>query len=247
MRYNSYIMNKKIVTKNPRNYNSGIGVLDKIIFILESIAINKKLNLNEIVEITGITRSTAHRLLHALEAHHILVKEREEYLFGSRIKAWGEMSSHKTLIEIAEPILSNLTNETGESSQLYIREGSERICIAASEPSIGLKNTVPIGSVLPLDLGSAGKLFKAWEENFVSNSTNSDQKEFTGWTESVEEREEGVASVSAPVLLGDQLIAAISVSGPLTRMGDKPGNKFSSYVVKSAKEISNTLKNANYI
>ncbi|MCZ7631010.1 MAG: hypothetical protein M5U19_19065 [Microthrixaceae bacterium] len=46
-----------------------------------------------------------------------------------------------------------------------------------------------------------------------------------GWVESLEEREPGVASVSAPVLAADgTVMAAVSVSGPLERMGPSPGN-----------------------
>jgi DNA-binding IclR family transcriptional regulator len=63
-----------------------------------------------------------------------------------------------------------------------------------------------------------------------------------GWIESVEERVKGVASVSAPVVDDSGVvIAALSVSGPLERMGAQPGAKFGAVVVKGARQISDFL------
>ena len=62
-----------------------------------------------------------------------------------------------------------------------------------------------------------------------------------GWAESVGERESGVASVSAPVLVNDQLVAAISVSGPIDRLGKAPGRRFAAAVVEAAGDLGRQL------
>ena len=59
-----------------------------------------------------------------------------------------------------------------------------------------------------------------------------------GWAASVAEREPGVASVSAPVLRDGVLLAALCVSGPVSRLGQAPGRKLSSLVVAAAAELS---------
>jgi DNA-binding IclR family transcriptional regulator len=59
--------------------------------------------------------------------------------------------------------------------------------------------------------------------------------------QSVEEREPGVASVSAPVLGGDgSVVAAVSVSGPIGRLTRHPGRRFGASVVSAASEIAGT-------
>ena len=55
-----------------------------------------------------------------------------------------------------------------------------------------------------------------------------------GWAATVGEREPGVASVSAPVRVGEQVVAAIGVSGPADRLGPDPGRRFSGPVLAAA-------------
>jgi len=237
------MMDKKIIIENNGKFNSGVGVLDKIVNILEVLVEEGPAELNKIVNETKISRSTVHRLLTAMEGHHLVTKSKEGYLLGSRLAAWGEVSYSKNLVELAKPSLIKLRDLTGESTQLYVREGNKRICIASVEPKIGLRNTVPVGSVLPLELGSAGKVFLIWSERH-SNEDKYQKIRQQGWVESVAEREEGVASVSAPIFSPNgTLIAAISVSGPISRLNTSPSKKLADYVVKAAKEIQLSLKN----
>ena len=60
-----------------------------------------------------------------------------------------------------------------------------------------------------------------------------------GWASSVAEREQGVASVSAPVRGRDgNVVAAVSVSGPLERLTRSPGRLHAEAVVAAAAELS---------
>ena len=87
---------------------------------------------------------------------------------------------------LARPRSSALREHTGESVQLYVREGDARRCVVSLQSPHGLRWIVPEGALLPLDLGSAGRVL-------------SGELGEPGWIETVEEREPGVASVSAPV------------------------------------------------
>ena len=63
-----------------------------------------------------------------------------------------------------------------------------------------------------------------------------------GWAESVAEREVGVASVSAPVFGPDgRLRAAVCASGPISRLGEHPGERLAEPVVAAAREIEGAL------
>src|ERR671910_740170 len=79
--------------------------------------------------------------------------------------------------------------------------GDGRVCVASFERATGLRTTVAVGATLPLDRGSAGKVLLAWAEDagrFGVAPCVLAEVRGRGWAESVAEREEGVASVSAP-------------------------------------------------
>ncbi len=151
------------------------------------------------------------------------------------------------LTAAARPVLAALSNETGESTQLYVREGDSRVCVASVERAGGgLRDTVPVGAVLPLGRGSGGKVLLAWaeDEEMVSGMDAAELEGIRsrGWAESVAEREVGVASVSAPVFGSDgRLRAAVCASGPISRLGERPGERLAKPVVAAAREIEGAL------
>jgi DNA-binding IclR family transcriptional regulator len=109
-----------------------------------------------------------------------------------------------------------------------------------------LRDTVPVGAVLTLDLGSGGKVLLAWAENvkgsFAIEASELEKIRARGWAESVAEREAGVASVSAPVFgTGGVLRAAVCASGPVSRLGEHPGEGLAEPVVAAAREIEAAL------
>src|SRR5688572_23363710 len=105
---------------------SGIGVLDKAVSVLETIAAGP-LSLAELVEATGLPRATAHRLAVALEVHRLLDRDGDgRFVLGPRV---GELATAlpDPLLAAATPVLAWIRDECGESAQLYRRDGAERI------------------------------------------------------------------------------------------------------------------------
>jgi DNA-binding IclR family transcriptional regulator len=223
---------------------SGVGVLDKAVTILAFLSGDGPTSLSEVVEGTGLPRPTAHRLLSALETHHLVSRRDGRYVLGLRLLGWGNRAAGVALVERARPVLEGLRDESGESTQLYVREGEQRVCVAAVERVTGLRDTVPVGAIMPLSRGSAGKVLLAWASGGVDGRPDAAQLRgirVRGWAESVAEREAGVASVSAPVFGDDgRLRAAVSVSGPISRLGESPGQRLSQLVVGAAREIERT-------
>lgn len=195
-----------------------------------------------VVGATGIPRPTAHRLLAALEVHGLVTRRDGGYALGLRMLAWGERAAAETgLVEAARPALLRLRDATGESAQLYVREGEARVCVASVERSGGgLRDTVRVGSVLPLERGSGGRVLMAWSDADAGREFEEVRRR--GWAESVAEREAGVASVSAPVFgPGGELRAAVCASGPVSRLGEQPGEWLAGPVVAAAREIGSAL------
>ena len=190
-------------------------------------------------------RPTAHRLLAALETHHLVSRQDGRYVLGMRLLGWGNRAAGVGLVGRALPVLEGLRDESGESTQLYVREGEHRVCVAAVERVMGLRDTVPVGAVMPLSRGSAGKVLLAWAPVGVDGRPDAAELRgirVRGWAESVAEREAGVASVSAPVFGEDgRLRAAVSASGPISRLGEHPGERLAEKVVAAAREIERAL------
>jgi len=198
--------------------------VDKAATVLGALEAGPR-SLGELVEATGFSRATTHRLAVALEVHGLVRRDEDgRFALGVRLVALGRAAAEALpLSSAAQPALRALRDATGESVQLYVREGDRRVCVAALESPHGLRTIVPMGASLPLDAGSAGRV--------LSEGTD-------GWVDSVGEREAGVASVSAAVRGPDGApVAAVSVSGPIERTSRRPGDRYGEAVLAAAREI----------
>ena len=226
--------------------STNVGVLDKSVAILAALAETGPLSLAGLVGATGLSRPTAHRLAAALEAHRLVGRDPAgRYRLGMRLLGWaGSVSAALGLVEAARPVLEALRDEAGESAQLFVRDGDSRLCVAASERPAGLRDTVPVGAVLPIDRGSGGKVLLAFAPTEEpTGRAGVDRAELEtirrrGWADSVAEREAGVCSVSAPVLdAAGRIHAALGISGPVNRLGRQPGRRLARPVMAAAREL----------
>jgi hypothetical protein len=146
------------------NNSSGVGVLDKTVSVLSALE-SGPASLAQLVKATGLARPTAHRIAVALESHRILARDAQgRFVLGPRIGELAAAAGEDRLLVIAQPILTQLRDATGESAQLYRAHSDARICVAAAERASGLRDTVPVGAALPMTAGSAAQVLLAWEE-----------------------------------------------------------------------------------
>ncbi|MGN7781137.1 IclR family transcriptional regulator [Mycolicibacterium sp. 22603] len=230
--------------------DSGIGVLDKAVGVLHTVA-ESPCGLAELCERTGLPRATAHRLAAGLEVHRLLARDNEgRWRLGPALtELAGQVND--PLLAAGAAVLPRLRELTGESVQLYRREGNSRVCVASLEPPVGLRDTVPVGTRLPMTAGSGAKVLLAYSDpasqqailpaaKFSERTLAEVRKR--GWAQSAAERESGVASVSAPVRDGrGAVIAAISVSGPIDRMGRRPGARWAADLLAASEALTRRL------
>ena len=272
---------------------TGVGVLDRCVTLLDLLAGGPR-SLRWLAEASNLPRPTAHRLLVALEAHRLVARDpgagatAAAFRLGPRLTELAAVAGPELdLASLAGPVLDRLHSATGESVQLYVRSGDHRLCIAARDAGTGLRDSVPVGALLPLEVGSGGKVLLAWSAgtavgaagagrtagassagepatadgpgstdrgNGADRFSGPDQARGAaaslaelaavrsrGWAASVAEREAGVASVSAPVLRDGVLLAALCVSGPVSRLGQAPGRKLAAAVVEAAADLTRQL------
>ena len=156
------------------------------------------------------------------------------------------------LADLAGRHLVVLRDASGESAQFYVRDGATRVCIAAAERTSGLRDTVPVGARLPMTAGSAAHALLAFtpaEEvtrllpsaSFTARTLLDVRRR--GWAHSVAEREPGVASLSAPVRDGSgAVLGAVSISGPVERLGRRPSPEIIGAVLDAAASISRAAR-----
>jgi DNA-binding IclR family transcriptional regulator len=168
------------------NDSSGVGVLDKAVSVLAAVETGPA-TLAQLVAATGLARPTAHRLAVALEHHRLLARDVQgRFILGPRVAELASAAGEDRLLAVAQPVLAQLRDATGESAQLYRIAGGGargglgggarggmggggggadvRVCVAAAERASGLRDTVPVGAALPMTAGSAAQVLLAWEE-----------------------------------------------------------------------------------
>lgn len=233
---------------------SGVGVVDKVAAVFAAVS-SGPASLAELVARTGLPRPTAYRLATALETHRLLSRDSAgRFVLGPWLGELGDLAragAPDRLRFAAGGVLESLRDSTGESAQLYRREGNARRCLASAEPRSGLRDTVPAGAVLPITAGSGAQVLLAWEPaervspllpgaSFSARTLAAVRRR--GWAASVAEREPGVASVSAPVRdATGSVIAAVSVSGPLDRLTRSPGARHADAVVAAAAALERAV------
>ncbi len=230
--------------------HSGIGVLDKAMAVLDAVA-KEPCGLAELCTRTGLPRATAHRLAVGLEVHRLLRRGSDGRWRPGAALAELAGGAVDPLLDAAGSVLPRLRDRTGESVQLYRRDGAQRICISTAEPPSGLRDTVPVGARLPMSAGSGAKVLAAWADPATQRTLLADavygerallEVRRRGWAQSVGEREPGVASVSAPVRDGaGAVVAAVSVSGPIDRMGRRPGARWAADLLAAAEALQARL------
>ncbi|HIW96607.1 MAG TPA: IclR family transcriptional regulator [Candidatus Corynebacterium gallistercoris] len=229
---------------------SGIQVLDRAVYILSVIASQPR-NLTELCEATGLPRATAHRIAVALEKHRLIERTPTgQWATGPALIDMAP-STNSRIEEAAAMVLPELMQSTGESVQVYRLSGLERVCIANAEPPSGLRDTVPVGHRMTLAAGSAAKILVAFSSPALREQVlptaaytrhDLDEIRAAGISESIAERDPALGSASVPVFdASGQLTAALSISGPVDRMGHSPAARFGSALKACARQLESYL------
>jgi len=133
-----------------------VGVLLRLI----AQAREEGMRLSELVDTTGLTKPTVHRLLKSLATEGLLDQDDStgKWHLGPEMYVMGSASTTRFPIEeFAQPSLARLASATGESAFLSMRRGYETICLLREEGSFPIRSFVLMaGTRFPLGVGSAG-------------------------------------------------------------------------------------------
>lgn len=223
----------------------------------------KELGLIEIATLIDLPKSTTFRLVQTLTKNGFLKRDARtgRYLLGTKLYYFGNIvKDSMELRRLAGPVMAEIRDETRETVNLYVLEGTRRVCIEQVESPLGLRRMVRIGEQFPLWVGASGKLLLAYmdpggrekvirEALAFSSNLNPDEllcqlPEIRQRQYSVShgEREQGASSVAVPIFNAEGKVeAALAISGVSARFGRDEVERFIRVVKKGAGKISAEL------
>ena len=228
-----------------RHPSSPVGVISKVLRILEVLQSSSVgLSLKAICEDTGLNKSTAHRFLKHLECEGYLFRtEAGAYLIGPRLTQMSACASRSaTLQAVARPILAELWRSTQETVNLGVLDHGTLLYIDVMESPHEFRLVSRVGMRRSLHVAALGKVLTAFLPaseyerlikgmvfqkvtpktigNMVQLRGELDKVRRQGYAVDNEEALLGCRCISAPILNNDKVaIGALSVSGPVTRVG----------------------------
>lgn len=220
-----------------------VRAIDRALDLLLTIEkAERPLGLTELARATGIHKATVQRIAGVLERRGFVQKEQGRYQLGAGIVPLARaFLTGNSLTRAALPLLEELALVSGETASLFVRQGFDRVVVQRVDSPHPLRYSVRIGQRLPLYVGASGLVLAAampegelrellcqlGEVRLATGETLTREMlrqkiqriQQQGFAISQEEREIGVVSVSAPVVLsGRGTVAAIAVTGPPSRM-----------------------------
>lgn len=251
-----------------------VQVIDRVFQILDLLAENKgELGATELAQQLQLHKSTVHRLLVTLEQHRFLQKnpDNAKYRLGWRLFELGTLAvSRVELHSMAHPHLEALVKQTGETAHLGVVAGGELISIASVETDRSLRLPGTVGRRSPLYCSSQGKSilafsteavaaemirgiqFKGFTRNTITTAARLMQElervRKCGYALDNEEFENDLRCIGAPVFNHEgKVIAAMSIAGPMYRIGNREIPRLAAAVVLASKKLSAVMGYSNQL
>lgn len=225
---------------------SGAQTVERALSLLHCYETERgELRLSDLAQRTGLSVSTAHRLVRTLCAGGLLMQNpaTERYGLGPALVVLGRRAEEDLGYDRALPALRVLSELTGESVNLGIRAGAEVLVVLDVASSSPLRFDQPVGTRVPIHTSAMGKCLLAFSAHpsdevdglpglprFTERTITdraallevlADVRE-RGWALNDGERLDGVRTMAAPVLRHDGTAAgAVAVQGPSSRLTDE--------------------------
>ena len=202
------------------------------------------LTLTEVADRAQVPPSTTHRLLTTLEGERFLRFDPAAGLWQVGVSAFvvgSAFARTRNLIGLAKPYLRRLVDLTGETANLFVESSGHVVCLDQVESRFTMRAITQVGGRVPMHASGSGKAILAFLSaerrdqilgtgplDKIAKATITDRSAFTqallelrqtGTAFDDEEHADGLRCVAAPIIgENGQPVAAVSVSGPDTRL-----------------------------
>jgi IclR family acetate operon transcriptional repressor len=232
-----------------------------LVRVLES---EQPVALADLVSASGIPKSTASRLVSALERQGLVEQdgERGRLRPGPAILRVAERGLlERSVVELARASLDTLSESSGETINLAVpaRHGVEHVAEVESRHFLGAGQW--LGRSVDYHCTAVGKVFMGFGRAPLPVPPLAQMTPYTvtdparlrlelaivrreGFAEAVDELEVGLAAIAAPVRgAGGEVVAALSISGPTTRMTSERIAELKPILIDEARTLSRRLGN----
>jgi IclR family acetate operon transcriptional repressor len=245
---------------------SGIAAVDRAVAVLGVFTRGElRLGVSDIARATGLSTSTAHRVLASLCTHGLVTKVGPNYALGPRILQLAAAARDTgNLTTVARPLMTRLRDATRETVGLHVVKGSGRFVIDQVESTQPLRRTyTEWGQPIPLYQGAPSRVLLAYSDDqtiaavlagpfeSITPSTVVDRDHLldqldlirqNGYTFSFEERVAGIRSIAVPLRdYTGSVVAAMSVTGPAIRVTEEWMYRTLPTILQAAADISADL------
>jgi IclR family acetate operon transcriptional repressor len=242
--------------------------IDRAVAILRCFdARTSDLGISDLARATGLSTSTVHRLLLAMQENGLVRQTaHRRYAIGPLVVQLAHSGGvPASLRDAAMPVLRALRDETEETAAVHeLLPSGQRVVLDQVESRHQLRRTyTEFGIPVPLPLGAPGKVllaFSPWERQAevlaaplaqVLPQTITDpvvlaaqlaEIRAKGFARSMSERTSGIRSVAAPVFdFSGQVVGCLSISGPELRMPAERLEELGEVIVPAAWSVSELL------
>jgi len=240
--------------------------VDRAVAILEILARDGEAGVVEVARELDVHKSTASRLLAALDRRELVTQDtaRGKFRLGTGIvRLAGAASQRLDVVQESRPVCRALAQEVGETVNLVILSGRDALYLDQVAGPAALSPHNWAGQRIPLHATSDGKVLLAYRpaaeilehlvlplERFTGHTVTAlpefgrllAQVRERGYATAVDELEDGLTAVAAPVRNAEgTVIASISASGPSFRIPAERIPTLASAVSHAAGEISRRL------
>ena len=210
----------------------------------------------DIVEATGLAKTTVIRLVQTLEQSGLLWATPSGYMAGPGLWRWAHLARRSwELPPETQRMMRDLAARQRETVNVYVARDIYRVCIAQQESPQALRHVVHVGDELPMWGGASAKVLlrnasPALLARVARNSPYGeahvrrlqewiDEATAQGYAVSHGEREDGLTAVAVPILGRSGLVvAALSLSGPSMRFPDERIAAFVADLTQVAQRMS---------
>jgi DNA-binding IclR family transcriptional regulator len=245
---------------------SGIAAVDRAVAVLDVFTRGQlRLGVSDIARATGLSTSTAHRVLASLCTHGLITKVGPNYALGPRILQLAAAARDSgNLTTVARPLMTRLRDATGETVGLHIVKARGRFVIDQVESTQPLRRTyTEWGQSIPLYQGAPSRVLLAYSDDetiaavlagpfeSITSNTVVDRDHLVdqlglirqrGYTFSFEERVSGIRSIAVPLRdFTGAVVAAMSVTGPALRVTEEWMYRNLPTILQTAADISADL------
>ncbi|TLP37728.1 IclR family transcriptional regulator [Arcobacter arenosus] len=249
------------------NKSSNLSSVENALKILECFTVDDtEKRVTEISNELGLAKSTVSRLLKTLLNQGYVKKnlENQKYSLGNKVLTlYSALMSNMEIVKEAHPFLEELAKDTSESVQLAELDKNKVIYMEQIKSSFPIQIFAHIGRVNPVHCTSSGKLLLAYKDfHTIENILSKGLEKYTKYTitdedklkkELLEIRDlgycyienefiDGIVSIAAPIRdYNKNVIAAVSLVGPIQRINGVKAQKYIGKVVETAKKISSSM------